>query len=106
MNTEEYVRNVLMDHLLDEMRYTIPSSTEAAEAREKAHDELWNLVDQHKEDCSFSKAELNYFERSKFYLHKCRNSKFYGLLKVHNNHSNSDLSSAQSTVKLRSFQFS
>ena len=83
MDTEEYVRIVLTDHLLDKKRYTILSNTEAVVAREKAHDELWELIDLYKDDYAFSTAELNYFERSKFYLDKCRNSKFYGLPKVH-----------------------
>ena len=83
MDTEEYVRIVLTDHLLDKERYTILSNMEAVVAREKAHDELWELIDLYKDDYAFSKAELNYFERSKFYLDKCRNSKFYGLPKVH-----------------------
>ena len=81
MDIDEYVKIILTDHLLDKKRYTILSVEEAIMAREKTHSDMWDLINQHNEAGDFEKFEWDYFSRS--YLRPTRNSKFYGLPKVH-----------------------
>ena len=81
MDTDEYVAQVLREHLSDETRYRKLTADDFEHGKQEAIAEMRLLFDEHMHE--FSEAECLYILRKMNAIDNCRDAHFYGAPKVH-----------------------